>query len=62
MNNSGPKTEPWGTPYITFSEVEFVSFILVYWFLSTKNDLNQSLALLLNPLYHKQINLDHKLS
>ena len=49
MNNSGPKTEPWGTPYITFSEVEFVSFILVYWFLLTKNDLNQSLALPLIP-------------
>ena len=29
MNNSGPKTEPWGTPYITFSEVEFVS---AHWF------------------------------
>ena len=22
MNNIGPKTEPWGTPYITFSEVD----------------------------------------
>ena len=49
MNNSGPKTEPWGTPDITFSEVEFVLFILVYWFLLTKNDLNQSLALPLIP-------------
>ena len=39
-NNSGPKTEPWGTPYMTFSEVEFASFILVYCFLLTKNDLN----------------------
>ena len=49
MNNSDPKTEPWGTPYITFSEGEFVLFILVYWFLLTKNDLNQSLALPLIP-------------
>ena len=45
MNNSGPpKTEPWGTPYITFSKVEFVLFIQVYWFLLTKNDLNQSFS------------------
>ena len=49
MNNSGPKTEPWGTPSITFSEVEFVLFILVYWFLVTKNDLNQPLAFPLIP-------------
>ena len=50
MNNSGlPKTGPWGTPYITFSKVEFVLFIQVYWFLLTKNDLNQSLALPLIP-------------
>ena len=52
MNNSGPRTEPWGTPYITFSEVKFVSFILVYWFLLTKNDLNQSLVL---PLFHSDV-------
>ena len=52
MNNSDPKTEPWGTPYITFSEVEFVSFILVYWFLLIKNDLNQSLDL---PLFHNDV-------
>ena len=45
MNNSGSKTDPSGAPYITFSEVDFASFILVYWFLLTKNDLNQSLAL-----------------
>ena len=46
MNNSGPKTSG---PYITFSEVEFVLFILLYWFLLTKTDLNQSLGLPLIP-------------
>ena len=52
MHNSGPRTETWGIPYISFSEVKFAPFILVYWFRLTKNDLNQSLVL---PLYHSDV-------
>ena len=52
MHNSGPTTETWGIPYITFSEVKFAPFIPVYWFLLTKNDLNQLLVL---PLFHSDI-------
>ena len=45
MNKSGPNTDHLGIPYNTFSGLELLPFILVYWVLFTKNDLNQSLAI-----------------
>lgn len=40
--NIGPKTEPWGTPWVRYNEFDEVSFTFVYCARSDKNETNQS--------------------
>ena len=42
IKSVGPRTEPWGTPLVTFVEVEDLSFIETCWVLPVKKSLTQS--------------------